>query len=294
MRDVLIGYALALGEGAGESEAAVVVRELEAVAALLVHHEDLRLVLTDPGIDERTRRSVIRDLLEGKARSLTVDLLSFAVRVERAAELPVTVGQLALRLSGDDLPKAMAESPPSRTAGRDQLRGYAERVFQDLSSASAIDEVEDELFRIGRMLHDYPELRTTLSDPQLALVDRCAIFDDLLARKVTPASLRLARATVCFGQQRDLVGAFAWLTELTAEERGLRLAEVRSAVEVSADEIDRLAAALGRIVERPVEVRVILDPGVLGGALVTVGDLIIDGTVRLRLERLREALAPSA
>jgi F-type H+-transporting ATPase subunit delta len=69
---------------------------------------------------------------------------------------------------------------------------------------------------------------------------------------------------------------------------------VRSAVPLRPAERSHLAAALGRIVERDVEVREIIDPAVIGGILVTVGDLVIDGTVRLRVARLRDLLAGRA
>jgi F-type H+-transporting ATPase subunit delta len=93
---------------------------------------------------------------------------------------------------------------------------------------------------------------------------------------------------------RDLVGTLEWLVELAAEERGRRVASVRSAVPLRPAERSHLAAALSRMVERDVEVREIIDPSVIGGILVTVGDLVIDGTVRLRVEHLRDMLAGRA
>jgi F-type H+-transporting ATPase subunit delta len=102
--------------------------------------------------------------------------------------------------------------------------------------------------------------------------------------------VRLSSYVLRAGRTRDLVGTFEWLVELAARERGRRVAEVRSAVPLDASETERLAIALGRLVNRTVDVRVIDDPSVLGGILVSVGDLVIDGTVRLRFERLRDLL----
>jgi F-type H+-transporting ATPase subunit delta len=87
---------------------------------------------------------------------------------------------------------------------------------------------------------------------------------------------------------------FDWLATLVAEERGRRIAEVRAAIALDDAERQRLAASLGRLTGREVEVRVIEDDTVLGGVLVSVGDFMIDATVRLRLERLRDALAVTA
>lgn len=96
------------------------------------------------------------------------------------------------------------------------------------------------------------------------------------------------------GRLRDLVGTFEWLVELAAAERGRRVATVRTAVALRPAEKRRIAAALSRITERDVEVREMIDPTVVGGLLVSVGDLVIDGTVRLRLERLRDVLAQAS
>lgn len=286
MRPLLAGYRAAVAES---TDAAAVVRDLEAVAGALVRYEDLRSTLTDPGIPATTRRAVLRELLEHKARPETIDLLSFAIRVERAGELAVVIGQLIA-----DLSQRPQEDLVGRSAGRERLRGYAERIFQELAGPGEVDAVEDDVFRFARILDEQPALRAALADPQLPLAARLSVLEDLLSGKVGAPTLRLARYVLRSGQQRDLIGTFEWLASLAAEERGRRLAEVRSAVEIDEGERARLATALGRLVDRSVEVRVVNDPSVVGGALVTVGDLIIDGTVRMRLERLRDALAPSS
>ena len=286
MRQLLSGYAAAL---AVSTDVAGVVRDLETVAGALVRYEDLRSTLTDPGIPVTMRRTVLRELLEAKARAETVDLLSFAIRVERAGDLAIVIGQLIA-----DLSQRPEQDLAGRSTGRERLRGYAERIFQELGGRGEVDAVEDDVFRFARILDEQPALRATLADPQLPLEMRLGVLDDLLSDKVGAPTLHLARYVLQSGQQRDLVGTFEWLATLAAEERGRRLAEVRSAVEIDEGERARLALALGRLVDRPVEVRVVNDPSVVGGALVTVGDLIIDGTVRMRLERLRDALASSS
>jgi F-type H+-transporting ATPase subunit delta len=289
MRELLAGYLAAVDETADAAgHGPGLRRDLEVVSAALVHHAELRRVLTDPGIAARTRRAVLRDLLAGRAEPETIGLLSFAAAVERAGEFPIVVAQLGAELAT----REPAEARLGRTAGRERLRGYAARVLQELTDARDVDAVEDELFRFARILADQPALRVALADPQAPLPARHAVIEALLAQKVRDATLRLARYVLVAGQQRDLVGTFEQLAGLAAEERGRRLAEVRSAVDIDDEERDRLARALGQLVERPVDVRVVLDPSVVGGALVTVGDLIIDGTVRMRLERLRDALAP--
>ncbi len=123
-------------------------------------------------------------------------------------------------------------------------------------------------------------------------VQRSAIVRELLAEKCEPATVRLLVYLVA-AHVRDLVGTIEWLAELAAEERGRRVAEVRSAVELDESERGRLAAALARSAGHPVEVRVLVDPAVIGGMTVAIGDTVIDGSVRHRLEQLREIMATS-
>lgn len=117
---------------------------------------------------------------------------------------------------------------------------------------------------------------------------------DLLGGKVQPATARLVAYVLEAGHVRDVVGSLEWVAGLAAEERGRRVAEVRSAVELNDAEHRRLAEALGRSVGRTVELRVQVEPSLIGGMAVTIGDTVIDGSVRHRLNQLREALAPSA
>jgi F-type H+-transporting ATPase subunit delta len=93
------------------------------------------------------------------------------------------------------------------------------------------------------------------------------------------------------GRVRDLVGTYEWLVELCAEERGRRVAEVRTAVALADEEVARLSRALSVIVGRPVEIRIVIDPDTVAGVLIAVGDLVIDGTIRSRFERLRDVFA---
>ena len=106
--------------------------------------------------------------------------------------------------------------------------------------------------------------------------------------------MRLVRYVIRAGRLRDLVGAINFLVQLAAEERGRRIAEVRSAVPLDDEERTRVGAALSRLTDRNVEVRGIIDPSVIGGISVSVGDLILDGTVRLRVERLRDLLVKAS
>src|SRR5207237_7380424 len=100
----------------------------------------------------------------------------------------------------------------------------------------------------------------------------------------------LVSFVVAAGRARDLPAIIAKLVERAAAEKDRALAEVRSAVPLTADQQHRLAAALANATGKQVEVKVVVDPSVLGGLVATVGDTVIDGTLRTRLEQLRSLL----
>ncbi len=293
--DIVRGYAVRVAETArSNGHLATVHSELATVQSALMTSDSLRLALTDPAIATIERRAIVADLLADRALTETADLVGFVVRVVRAGEVPVTISEVELLLgfalgAGDAF--IDDDAPAGRTGARARIRGYAERVFQELEEARELDEVEDELFRFARVLEDNPALRQVLEDTNLSREARIGVLEDLLGSRVRRSTLRLCSYVLRAGRLRNLIGVFDWLVDLVAEERGRRVAEVRSAVALSEEEQRRLGASLSRLVGRTVEVRVIIDESVIGGVLISTGDLFIDGTVRLRFERLRDVFA---
>jgi F-type H+-transporting ATPase subunit delta len=160
-------------------------------------------------------------------------------------------------------------------------------VFEETATAD-LEEIEDELFRFARTVAGSQDLRTALGDRDLPARVRRGVVDELLADKVRPATRRLAGYAVSGGRPRDIVGTLEWLVEQTAEARGWRVARVRAGQEVDASERAKLEETLTRLSGSPVELQVTVDPALLAGVNVEIGDLQLDGTARGRLERLRE------
>ena len=92
------------------------------------------------------------------------------------------------------------------------------------------------------------------------------------------------------GRVRELPAIVDALVAMTAREANKEVAEVRSAIALTDDQKARLAEALGQATGKQVEVKVIVDPSIKGGLVAQVGDTVIDGSVRRRLEQLRNAL----
>jgi F-type H+-transporting ATPase subunit delta len=175
------------------------------------------------------------------------------------------------------------------TMADDRTLAYAEALFAVARAEGTLADVEDELFRFSRTLQGSDELRDALTDPGIPVARRQQVVEDLLGGRATKTTTALVSMVVGTGRARDLPAIISQLVEMSAAEANKAVAEVRSAIELSADQRERLAKALGDATGRPVEVKVIVDPSVMGGIIAQVGDTVIDGSVRTRIERLRKA-----
>jgi F-type H+-transporting ATPase subunit delta len=171
-----------------------------------------------------------------------------------------------------------------------RIDGYARALFEIARAEGTIDEVEDELFRFARSFESSDALRNTLTDEQVPAAKRQAIVEDLLGGKATETTTQLVSMVVGSGRGRDLPAIIDKLVARAANAKNLSVAEVRSAVELTEDQQARLKAALANATGKQVNVKVIVDPSVLGGLVATVGDTVIDGSVRTRVDQLKSRL----
>ena len=168
------------------------------------------------------------------------------------------------------------------------VRGYAQALFAVAEAEGALPEVEDELFRFARALEKQAKLREALTDIGLPPERKAAVLGDVLGEQASPHTLRLLSFVVESGRARDLGAIVDRLAALAAERREHAVAEVRTAVELTNQQQKKLAAALSKATGKDVELRVLVDPEVLGGVVARIGDEVFDGTIRRRLELARE------
>ena len=171
-----------------------------------------------------------------------------------------------------------------------RIEGYARGLFEIARAEGTIDEVEDELFRFARSYEGSDELRNALTDHEIPAAKRQSIIEDLLGGKVTPTTTQLLSMVVGSGRARDLPAIVDRLVARASTSKNLEVALVRTAVALTADQEVRLAAALANATGKQVNLKVVVDPSVLGGVVATVGDMIIDGSVRTRIEQLKSRL----
>ena len=172
----------------------------------------------------------------------------------------------------------------------DRTTAYAEALFAVARAEGPLAEIEDELFRVAQVVRGNDELRDKLADPHIPVATRQQVVFDLLDGKAQPATTNLVSLVVGNGRVRELPAIVDALVAMTAREANKEVAEVRSAIALTDDQKARLAEALGQATGKQVEVKVIVDPSIKGGLVAQVGDTVIDGSVRRRLEQLRNAL----
>jgi F-type H+-transporting ATPase subunit delta len=171
-----------------------------------------------------------------------------------------------------------------------RVEAYANALLEVSRAEGHLAEIEDELFRFARTFEGSDELRAALTDPVLPPGRRVAVVEELLGGKALQTSAALAAFLVSAGRAGDLPAIIDRFVELAAAEQRRAVAEVRTAIELTPEQTDRLRESLNRATGKDVEVKVVVDPSVLGGIVARVGDLVIDGSVRHRLEQLREQI----
>jgi F-type H+-transporting ATPase subunit delta len=175
-------------------------------------------------------------------------------------------------------------------ASPDLVHGYAAGLLEVARAEGAVDRVGAELYRIARALETSSELRLALSDPRLPPARKQGIVEDLLGGRVLPLTLNLVSFVVAAGRSSDLPAIADRLAEQAAAERDRAIAEVRTAFELDEETVRRLTESLSRATGKRVEVKTVVDPSLIGGLVTRVGDTVIDGSLRHRLEGLRQAL----
>jgi F-type H+-transporting ATPase subunit delta len=173
----------------------------------------------------------------------------------------------------------------------DRADAYASALFEVARAEGAIETVEDELFRVARTFEANEELRSTLTDPSVPVERRLSIVDDLLGGgKAAPITAALVTFVVAAGRSRELPKIIDKLVERAASERSEVVAEVRTAVPIDDRQKERLGAALSSATGKTVSVKAVVDESVVGGVVARIGDTVFDGSVRHRLDQLKEVI----
>ena len=175
-------------------------------------------------------------------------------------------------------------------AEKDRVEAYSQAFFEVARAEKQGGAIEDDLFRFARALDASDDLRMALGDRTVPAERRIAIVEELMGGTALPVSVGLVSMVVGAERAGELPAIVERFLELSAEQRQHEVAEVRAAVALDVQVRDRLAQALSHATGKQVEVKVVIDPNVLGGVVARIGDTVIDGSVRHRLDQLKERL----
>jgi F-type H+-transporting ATPase subunit delta len=248
-------------------DAAALAGDLASVTQLLDREVSLRRVLTDPSQPGEGKAELVGRLLGGQIGGEALDLVSGMVRSRWSASRHLV-----------DAVEELADTADLIAA----------------EQAGVLDTVEDELFRFGRIVVASPELRTALSGKEGDLRLRAAkgsLIRELLGGRAEQVTERLVGRLVERPRGRSLEGGLESLSKLAADRRDRSVAVVVSAVPLSDQQRQRLGTALGRLYGRDIQLNLDVDPSVLGGISVRIGDEVIHGTIADRLDEVSRRMA---
>jgi len=169
-------------------------------------------------------------------------------------------------------------------------RAAASLLFMSAEDDGSLDQVEEELFRFERALNASAPLQMALTDPSAPATSKAAMIGDLLDDKASPVTAELLIFLAGHLRGRKMSAGVHDLSELAAVRRNRLVAEVTSATALAAEQKERLGRALSQIHGREVLINVTVDPDVIGGITVQVGDEVIDGSIASRIEQARRRL----
>jgi F-type H+-transporting ATPase subunit delta len=248
------------GVSSTASSAATLGAELYTVSRLLRAEAAVRRFATDGSLPAEAKQGMVQEVFSGKVGDTTLQLLTEAVgrRWTLSRDLP-------------DVLERLSEIAVVRSAGAKAGR------------------LTDELFELAGIVDGNPPLRSALSDPARSVEDKSAMLDTLLEGKALPATVTLAKQSLG-GTYRTMTGALATYREVAAQVQGEAVATVHVAQPLDAADLKRLADILGSQYDTTVHLNVVVDPDVLGGVRVEIGDEVIDGSIASRLDDARRRL----
>ena len=247
----------------GGADGAAVGDGLLGAASVLRGQVALRRAATDPSTESEARSGLARSVFASHLDGQVLDLVAGAAGARWG--------------SSRDLPEAL-----------EKLGVIA--IVKGADRAGEGDRLEDELFSFGRAVVDNEDLRAALSDPARSVSDKQDLVSALLGGKASDATVRLAREAVN-GTHGTVTKALEEYSRTAAVARERLVATVRVAQPLTSEQSTRLAEALGREQARPVHLNTVVDPEVVGGIHVEIGDFVVDGSISARVDDARRQVA---
>lgn len=217
----------------------------------------LRAMLADASTDVDQKKAVVTAVFGSSLGSAAFELLTAAA---------------SARWSSDD----------------DLLAGVEELGIRAAALSAGPDvAIEAELFEFGRAVTSSPELELAVGSKLGDTASKIALIDTLLGSKVSPQTLTIVKQLVAQPRGRRIGALLRFAASVVADQSGLSVATVTTAKPIDPAQLQRLQRGLSATYGRPLRINPVIDPSVIGGIRVQVGDEVIDGSVASRLHELK-------
>jgi F-type H+-transporting ATPase subunit delta len=290
MLPALEGFTAALLGACDAPAREQVARELASLQRSILAQPELRGVLADTSLTGVARGAVVEELLQGRVGDVTRRLAVYAAAHAPAQEVAPAIGEVAQRALVHHETGVYEHRALGLLAARRRVAGFADAVLSSVPSAE-FATVQDELFSWARVIEAHVELRRVLLDRDVPLAQRLGTVNRLLENRVSTTTLTLARYVVEGGRPRDVVGTLDYLVDYVARAHDWRVARVHAALPLEGTAEEELRTSLSGLTGAPVDLQVVLEPALMSGVVVEVGDLRLDASMRGRLAALHDMVA---
>lgn len=242
--------------------------ELFTITNVLDHTVQLERALTDPSRPVDDKIGVLKELIGAQAHPMTLEIMSDLVgrKWSRAAHIANAVEDF----------------------GVDAMMYYADATGVTL-------RVSVELAELHSALLNLPVLRSKLNDDSVPAKARIDLLNAMLGKtEFNEVTLRLAEHAACNPRNRRYLETVQWLINKFSRHMGESMITVTTASPLNIDQIKRLTAVYSAKLDHPVHINSVVDPTVLGGMRIQVGDEVTDNTVVAQLQQLHRTVKAKA
>ena len=169
-------------------------------------------------------------------------------------------------------------------------RKYARALFEALGDTAKVREAHGQLKQVEAATAEQPELSKMLTHPRMRPDAKAELVGKLFSKHVSPEALRLLTLLAKRGRFEHLGGIVTVLDDMLQHAEGTARARVTTAVPIDDGQKKMIVDRLEHLIKRKIELSTEVDPKLIGGLVIRVGDRLIDGSVRYHLEQLREGL----
>lgn len=174
------------------------------------------------------------------------------------------------------------------------VRRYARALFDTAAKAGALDQVEQDLKGVHQVFATVPQLSRALGAPTIAASRKKDLLRNAFEQRVSALTLRFLELALTRRRQDIFRSIYPEFQRLANAARGIVPVRVQAAVPLTDAEREQLGTALAQRTGKRIQLEVDVEPALLGGLVVRMGDVVIDGSVRTKLEQLHQRLSASA